>query len=349
VNHLFSLKQSIYTKLPLNWLLAACCMVLLGCSEQPSEANKTYLSRLSNTLQAPEPHTKPLQQLALVKPVEALQPAIKIGITELAGISQCKLNVLISEHNNQLGKTATAASQLKYQIDFIQSAQNCLNTLDKQSNVHSKITAAKNQKQTQLTHYFNNVLYSEPELSSTWQLTGQELSTQPAGFSDTVEALKKLTTIKHQIETKKSMAINSDDILSALEPLNRYKFDQQLIQAAREQISLNHTATQFVNSLVVEDICPKGKNKQQAKIVSNIFNKYYLKQIQPYQAQLSGYLETLQPLYMQLWFNQAVSSEAVNALLDPNSNNLLAQLKASAKEHVIWWQKFYKTCEISPI
>ena len=76
------------------------------------------------------------------------------------------------------------------------------------------------------------------------------------------------------------MAINSDDILSALEPLNRYKFDQQLIQAAREQISLNNTATQFVNSLVVEDICPKGKNKQQAKIVSNIFNKYYLKQIQ---------------------------------------------------------------------
>jgi len=349
VNHLFSLKQSIYTKLPLNWLLAACCMVLLGCSEQPSEANKTYLSRLSNTLQTLEPHTKPLQQLALVEPVEALQPAIKIGITELAGISQCKLNVLISEHNNQLGKTATAASQLKYQIDFIQSAQNCLNTLDKQSNVHSKIAAAKTQKQTQLAHYFNNVLYSEPELSSTWQLTGQELSTQPAGFSDTVEALKKLTTIKHQIETKKSMAINSDDILSALEPLNKYKFDQQLIQAAREQISLNHTATQFVNTLTLEDICPKGKNKQQAKIVSNIFNKYYLKQIQPYQAQLSGYLETLQPLYMQLWFNQAVSSEAVNTLLDPNSNNLLSQLKASAKEHVIWWQKFYKTCEISPI
>jgi len=326
-----------------------CCILLFGCSEQPSEANKTYLSRLSSTLQVPKPNTNPLQQLTLVEPVEALQPAIKIGITELAGISQCKLNVLISEHNNQLGKTATAASQLKYQIDFIQSAQNCLNSLDKQSKIYNKIAAAKTQKQAQLTQFFNNMLFSEPELNSSWQLTGQELSTQPAGFSDTVEGLKKLTTIKQLIENQNSMAINSDDILSALEPLNRYKFNQQLIQAAREQISLNHAATQFVNTLTLEDICPKGKNKQQAKIVSNIFNKYYLKQIQPYQAQLSGYLETLQPLYVQLWFNQAISSEEVNALLDPNAKNLLAQLKSSAKEHVIWWQKFYKTCEISPI
>jgi len=349
VNHLFSLNQSITTTLPLKWLLAVCCILLFGCSEQPSEANKTYLSRLSSTLQVPKPNTNPLQQLTLVEPVEALQPAIKIGITELAGISQCKLNVLISEHNNQLGKTATAASQLKYQIDFIQSAQNCLNSLDKQSKIYNKIAAAKTQKQAQLTQFFNNMLFSEPELNSSWQLTGQELSTQPAGFSDTVEGLKKLTTIKQLIENQNSMAINSDDILSALEPLNRYKFNQQLIQAAREQISLNHAATQFVNTLTLEDICPKGKNKQQAKIVSNIFNKYYLKQIQPYQAQLSGYLETLQPLYVQLWFNQAISSEEVNALLDPNAKNLLAQLKSSAKEHVIWWQKFYKTCEISPI
>ncbi len=349
MNHLFSLKQSKNNTLPLSWLLAVCCAFLIGCTEQPSEANKTYLSRLSNTLQVPEPNTNSLQQLSLVAPTSTFQPAIKIGITELAGISQCKLNVLISEHNNQLGKTATAASQLKYQIDFIQSAQNCLNTLDKQSKIYNKIAAAKTQKQAQLTQFFNNTLYNEPELNRTWQLTGQELSTQPAGFSDTVEALKKLTTIKQQIETQNSIAINSSDILLALEPLNRYKFDQQLIQAAREQISLNHTATQFVNTLTLEDICPKGKNKQQAKIISNIFNKYYLKQIQPYQAQLSGYLETLQPLYVQLWFNQAVSSEEINALLDPNAKNLLAQLKSSAKEHVIWWQKFYKTCEISPI
>ena len=349
MNHLFSLKQSINNTLPLSWLLAVCCVFLFGCSEQPSEANKTYLSRLSNTLQVPKKNTNSLQQLTLIEPVEALQPAIKIGITELAGISQCKLNVLISEHNNQLGKTATAASQLKYQIDFIQSAQNCLNSLDKQSKIYNKIAAAKTQKQAQLTQFFNNMLFSEPELNSSWQLTGQELSTQPAGFSDTVEGLKKLTTIKQLIENQNSMAINSDDILSALEPLNKYEFNQQLIQAAREQISLNHAATQFVNTLTLEDICPKGKNKQQAKIVSNIFNKYYLKQIQPYQAQLSGYLETLQPLYVQLWFNQAVSSEEINALLDPNAKNLLAQLKSSAKEHVIWWQKFYKTCEISPI
>lgn len=331
-------------------LLLICCVAVVGCSEQPSDANKTYLSRLSSTLQTTAPQPEPLKQLDLVAPRSDLQPTIKIGITELAGISQCNLNILISEHNNQLGKTATPASQLKYQLDFIQSAQSCLQTLDKKSNVYNKITSAKQQKQSQLSRYFNHVLYGEPELKRTWQLTSQELKTEPAGFSETLAALKMLNGIKHHIEKNNLEAINSDHILSALEAFNRYNFNQQLIQATREQIILNRNATQFVNSIALESICPKGKNKQHAIIVSNIFNKFYLKQIQLYQAQLTGYLEILQPLYKQLWFEQPITSDEINRLLDTSSDaNLIAQLKSSAKEHVIWWQNFYKTCELSPI
>ncbi|MEI8641359.1 DUF3080 family protein [Pseudoalteromonas sp. Hal099] len=45
---------------------------------------------------------------------------------ELASLSHCKLSLLISEHNNQLGKTAGHAGVLKYQIEFVQNAQQCL-------------------------------------------------------------------------------------------------------------------------------------------------------------------------------------------------------------------------------
>lgn len=87
-----------------------------------------------------------------------------------------------------------------------------------------------------------------------------------------------------------------------------------------------------------------------ATIVSNVFQKYFLKEIQPYQANLAGYLETLLPLYNQLWFDQAITNKQLNTLIALDSqNNLLNQLKGSAKKHVTWWQNFYKTCEISPI
>ena len=95
---------------------------------------------------------------------------------------------------------------------------------------------------------------------------------------------------------------------------------------------------------------PVGKNKDKAKIMNNIFQKFYLSQIQPYQAQLIGFLEVLQPLLNQLWYQERVTTNEINQLIKANSNtNLLNQLKSSAKQHVIWWQEFYKTCEISPI
>ncbi|PLT23642.1 DUF3080 family protein, partial [Pseudoalteromonas sp. MelDa3] len=266
------------------------------------------------------------------------------------GISQCKLNVLISEHNNQLGKTASAAGQLKYQINFIKSAQVCLNTLDKNSPSYTKILAAKNYKETHLMHFFNTMLFKEPELNRTWQLTSNELTTEPAGFSDTVLALKQLVLIKQQIKAKEFSEINSNSIFSALEQLNKFQFNQALIQSVRKQVVLNNNATQFVKTLNFNTLCPQGKNNKNAKIISNVFQKFYLKEIQPYQAQLTGYLEALQPLYNELWFNESISSPQINNLVKTDSaSNLLNLLKSSAKKHVVWWQVFYKTCEISPI
>lgn len=353
--NLLKLMRSIKTrKLSLKTLptamLVMCFLTLNGCNKAPSNVNATYIERLSNTVNANTTKPMPLKQLSLVTPLSIEESNLTLGIVELAGINQCKLSVLISEHNNQLGKTASAAGQLKYQINFIKSAQVCLNTLDKNSPIHKKILAAKNYKQTHLIYFFNAMLFKEPELNRTWQLTANELTSEPAGFSDTLHALKQLVLIKQQINAKEFDEINSDSIFNALEQLNKFRLNQALIQSARKQIVLNNNATQFVKTLNLNTLCPQGKNNKNAKIISNIFQKFYLKQIQPYQAQLTGYLEALQPLYNELWFNESISSPQINNLVKTDSHsNLLNLLKSSAKNHVIWWQGFYKTCEISPI
>ncbi|WP_231612806.1 DUF3080 family protein [Pseudoalteromonas sp. NZS11_1] len=331
-------------------MLVMCFLTLTGCNKPRSSINATYIERLSSTVNTSTTEPVPLKQLPLLQPTPIAQSDLTLSIVELAGISQCKLNVLISEHNNQLGKTASAAGQLKYQINFIKSAQVCLNSLDKNSPSYTKILAAKNYKQIHLMHFFNIMLFKEPELNRTWQLTSNELTTEPAGFSDTVYALKQLVLIKQQINAKEYSEINSDSIFSALEQLNKFQFNQALIQSARKQVVLNNNATQFVKTLNFNTFCPQGKNNKNAKIISNVFQKFYLKEIQPYQAQLTGYLEALQPLYNELWFNESISSPQINNLVKTGStSNLLNLLKSSAKKHVVWWQGFYKTCEISPI
>ncbi|XQF90348.1 DUF3080 family protein [Pseudoalteromonas espejiana] len=331
-------------------LTALCFFALAGCTKAPSNSNKTYIERLSNTLQTPKPQLNKLTTISpLLLPEKALNNTT-ISLIELAGLSHCKLSILISEHNNQLGKTAGHAGILKYQIDFIQNAQQCLATLKPSSKIYKTLLSAKNNKEQSLNHYFNLMLYNETELKNSWQASSAELSSSPAGFSDTVEAMQQLVAIKYNIETKQYLKISSTDIFKALEILNKYRFNQQLINTARLQIAFNNSATQFVNTQRLADICPLGKNKKTANIVSNVFQKFYLGEIQPYQANLAGYLETLLPLYHQLWFNQPVTNKQINALIDSSSKtNLLNQLKMSAKSHVTWWQKFYKTCEISPI
>ncbi|WP_273047078.1 DUF3080 family protein [Pseudoalteromonas sp.] len=350
MNHSLLSKLTIKHSLPAVMLLLVSAFVLVNCSKAPSSINNTYTARLSSTLNTSSITATPLEQLKLIKPTTVSEDKITVSIVELAGLTHCELNVLISEHNNQLGKTATAASQLKYQINFIQSADNCLNTLDDNTSTYKKINDAKNQKQTHLIHYFNSMLFKEPELNRTWLLTSNELSTHPAGFSDTVEALTQLVTIKKHIKSQQFSEIKTDSLFNALEQLNKYRFNQALIQSARQQIVLNNSATQFIKTISFDHICPTGKNKKEAKIMSNVFQKYYLTHIQPYQAQLTGYLEVLQPLYNQLWFEETVTSKQINNLLKKGSpNNLLNQLKNSAVDHVVWWQKFYKTCEINPI
>lgn len=325
-------------------------VLLTSCTKAPSSVNDTYLQRLANTLNLESDEPPPLVPLKLNSPPVLNKAKITLGIVELAGISRCNLNVVISEHNNQLGKTATAAGRLKYQIDFIQEAEQCLSTLEIDSPVYKKINEAKEQKQAHLMHYFNLMLFKEPELNRTWSLTSSELSSKAAGFSDTQDALNKLITIKNQIKSNDFNKINTDNIYSALEQLNKFRFNQILIQSVRQQIVLNHLATQLVTTLNLDEMCISGRNKKTAKIISNVFQKFYLDQIQPYQASLTGYLEVLQPMYYQLWFEQSVTPEQINKLLAPNSqHNLLNQLKTSAVDHVVWWQKFYKTCEISPI
>ncbi|MEL0634494.1 DUF3080 family protein [Pseudoalteromonas carrageenovora] len=346
-----SIKASIFSNdTALVALLILFSFLLVGCNKAPSDTNKTYVERLSSTLDVAAIEPNLLKQLSLLPPSPLEKNNITLSIVELAGISHCKLNVLISEHNNQLGKTASAAGKFKYQIHFIQSAQICLNSLDKNSPIFSKIQKAKTYKQTHLMHYFNTMLFKERELNQTWQLTSTELNKEPAGYSDTLHALKQLVTIKEQISTQQFNSINANAIFSALEQLNKYQFNQALIQSARMQVVLNNSATDFVKTLDLNDLCPVGKNNKKAKIISNVFQKFYLKDIQPYQAQLTGYLEKLQPLYKELWFGQSITSESINNLIKPKSNtNLLNLLKSSAKNHVIWWQRFYKTCEISPI
>jgi len=330
--------------------MLASIVLTTGCSEQPSDTYHEYQSRLANALSSPIPAYAELTNIKLNPQPLISQTQLNVSILQLAQLNSCALSTLIAEHNSQLGKVATPATKLIYQIEFIKAAPTCLRTLDKASNSYQKILAALHHKQAQLPAYFTQFLYAEAELKQSWQLTHYELDTNLNGLVETELALQQLANIKNQISAEQYQQINTHHIYKSLEQLNRFNFNQALITAVRKQTRLNNVTTNYLADIDLTSLCNPIKNKKQAQIVNNVFKKYYLAQLQPYQAQLTGALERLMPYYRALWLQNTYVDKALVPMLKPNHpHTLLNGLKQSAKEHVIWWQRFYKTCEISPI
>ncbi len=353
MNHLFNNFKTVsgkHKRVFIYLTMLVSILLTTACSEQPSDTYHEYQSRLANALSSPVPTNAQLTNIKLNPQLLLSQTQLNVSILQLAQLSSCALSTLIAQHNSQLGKVATPATKLIYQIEFIKTAPTCLRTLDKTSNSYQQIQAALHYKQAQLPAYFMQFLYAEAELKQSWQLTHYELDTNLNGLVETELALQQLANIKNQITAEQYQQINTHHIYKSLEQLNRFNFNQALITAVRKQTQLNNVTTNYLADIDLTSLCNPIKNKKQAQIVSNVFKKYYLTQLQPYQAQLTGALERLMPLYRALWLQSDHVDNALAPMLQPTkSNNLLNGLKQSAKEHVIWWQKFYKTCEISPI
>ncbi|MBU77277.1 MAG: hypothetical protein CMK63_09810 [Pseudoalteromonadaceae bacterium] len=329
----------------LNSIIALVCVALIACTPSSGDVNQTYAQRLNNVLKTEgfklsKPSTLIVKHFAYDDEDKAT-----IGMLELAQLRQCKLATLIAEHNNQLGKTATPANVLSYQIKFIQSANKCLESIDEQDELFEKIKLTAAKKQANLANYFKAMLFNETEFKQSWQLSSTYIDENTSGFSETVSALEQIAKLNNQINTGKINDIEPDKIISQLEVLNRFKYNKLLISAARAQTHYNQQLTELLMQYTNDELCPANKNKQKAQTLSNVFKKFYLEQLQPYQSFLVGRLETLQPLYHQIWRDTEMSP-----LVDSESNEaILRNLKRSAKSHVTWWQGFYRACEISPL
>jgi len=324
---------------------------MAGCTEQPRDIHLEYQNRLSNIVNKPQVKAEKLSNISQPMLEQLNESKISVGVLQLAQLNKCALSTLIAEHNSQLGKLATPASKLIYQIEFIKAAPACLKILDETSNTYQQINASLIDKKTLLTKHFKHFLYNDVELKKTWQLTHYELGTNFNGLVETELALKRIATIKEQIDARNYQDINTQHIYKSLEQLNHFNFNQALITASRNQTHLNDLTTNYLkNNIELNTLCDPLKNKKQAQVISNIFKKFYLEQLQPYQSQLTGALERLMPYYQTLWGDSIDNQDNLsNLLLDKSTDNLLNRLKESAKHHVVWWQGFYKQCEISPI
>jgi len=330
------------------WLLISCLLILSACTEHAVDINEDYKARLNTVLgDAPD---KPELNNIPAPVVSQLKSQFQISILELGSLGHCKLSNIVAKRNNQLGKTQVASERLKYQIQFIQFANECLDDpLTKDKALKDTLRSAVLEKQKNLMSEFDYMLFNEAELKALLQLTSDLLPADSNKYSSasTLEALDILVSIRAQILEQEFNSIDTSSITSSLEKLHQNRFIRQLLSSAQLQIAYNQQFTTWVSGFdYMNSVCRKGKSKKDAQILNTIFNKFYLNKVQGYQADLTGQLEKVSPLLFSLWQTYPKLAEIVDI---DNKRSLLNQLKQTSKSHVIWWQNFYKACDIRPL
>lgn len=340
-------------------LIFSTLILLGGCSDPPSKRYNEYQYRLGKYL--------PVEQQSQVRlspwrgfDSEPLPPSQSISLLALADINHCRLASHIAAHNNQLGKLASASERFKYHIRFIQLVDPCLEHNQSTGLSAELRSALQTEKRFKIAHAklaFNLMLSREPELNRLFTLAAAELDfNEQAGRAQSAEALTLLADIAKAIAEGNWHAIDVNTLTPALAKLNGNDYVRKLLTSARKQIALNNQLTSQLEQVsLTAEICPPGRHSDAASILHNIFNLFFIKELQGYQGQLSGALEEFTPLLTQVWQFSGKNEdgediEAKRAIVGTQEQaNLLAQLKASSRNHVRWWQGFYAQCDISPV
>ncbi|MEO2279262.1 DUF3080 family protein [Pseudoalteromonas pernae] len=335
-------------------LIFSTMMMLVGCAEQPTDVHEEYRHRLAKFVSI-----APTSDVALESwpqfDYSEVAPSTTISLIQLGQLNHCQLAGHIASHNNQLGKVATPSELFKYHIRFIQLVEPCLKhpkTIHLNADLKQALADARTQKVHMASVYFNNILAREPELTRMTTLSASQLGfEEQAGKVQSQEALELLAQIADNIEAENFNAIDPVELTSALSSLNNNDYVRKLLTSTRAHIALNNALTLALEDInISENICPPNRANSDTVILHNIFNMFYIKQLQPYQAHLSGDLQRLTPLLARIWqFMPDTDNPKTRVFGSIQRTSLLQQLKQASKNHVLWWQNFYKQCDIKPV
>ncbi|WP_170268902.1 DUF3080 family protein [Pseudoalteromonas ruthenica] len=337
----------------LRLLLIFSLVVLAGCAEGPEQVHEEYRARLAKFLPINEAHTLTVERWPEFS-AEPLDSGVRMGILELGQLGHCQLATDIAGRNNQLGKVATASERFKYHLRFLQQVNACLNHPDSETLSPSLIAALEQEKQFKtrtLGQAFNNLLAQEKELKHLFTFSRNALDfDEQAGRVNSQSALTQLANIADNLAQHNVEDIDTEQLTQALEQLNRSDYIAKLLRATREQIALNNALSAELERIKLPgDICAAHKNNRNSMIVHNIFNKFYIGQLQGFQSHLAGRLQQLQPIFTRILQFQPDDSHIKVQLLGTHGEpSLLAELKTSSRRHVTWWQAFYKHCDLTP-
>lgn len=335
--------MNILKALQLNVCIAVTCITLAGCKDTAGTAElNNYQQRLNRVLAIDSPATKPLPsptfpaKSALQQPL----PELRIDLLDAFATRSCGLDMLIAERNSSMGKVFTVSKRLNYELRFLATLQQCLQH-DWQEPLKSQLLAVYQQKQQSIMVAFYNMLQTEDTLRKRWLAASKGIKTGDAnGFNESLAALQQLVQLKQHITQQDWYSASQEDPEQALATLYRYAFLSELQFSLRYANNWFSTVNPYLLAIDPASLCPRG-NTEQLTILSTVFRKYFINEVQAYLAELSRYQQQSWPLIYTLY-----QDSLMLPVLEERLQNQAEQLQQQLLLHVAWYQRLNQQCPV---
>jgi hypothetical protein len=323
---------------------------LAGCSDKtPIESSmEKYAARMANVLEIESINIKypNLSTNSDRLPRKADMTSVTsdpISLITLSKLNQCGLGSIIAERNTTLGKTQLPSSRLIWESKFLQQ----LNYCSKQSleeSISLTITDILLSKNTSWESQWSFFVQQSDAIRQSLQQNVKLIQGQNDGIASTVAALNYI----HKLNTfhiNNEHSISTSELESHLQNLQIHKLPAAVWRTQRYVEDNLRQLTHWLENNINLETCSSDKQFQQKAIyLRNVFELFFVTEIQPIASALNNYLYQINPIVNTLVKHQAINQQFSNWVSKRADDS---SYKQSFQTHIDFWQRFFKACEFS--
>lgn len=321
-------------------LLSSLC-TLTACLEQ-DEARaqfENYHTRLANVLDTEPLALESSPYIALPRKRDLVVPLedVRMGVLDAYELRECGLFQLIAERNSILGKVQDAFHRLSYETQLLATITSCLAGIESES-LRNQLLDVQQQKQAQYPKvYLNTVTGSDAWRQQLTPISATMIAPDaPFPHSEALLAINSFSGITN----------NNGDITALQEPIEKQRYLGTLFYSLDESRRWLEATTKQLYRDDASVICGQNRNPTRLNYLRNVFDKFFVGEIQPYLAKLNALYLDAQPALEQL--NQStIGQNAFDAYRKAYfAGDHYRAFRHAVKDHVQYWQQLFKRCDI---
>ncbi|QSP96575.1 DUF3080 domain-containing protein [Marinobacter salinisoli] len=282
-------------------------------------------------------------------------PELEMGMLDFLSLYGCELQFVVGEKNSVMGRVMQPLNRLRYELRFIEAAQECLPETDNED-LAAELADAIDSKKASLPIAVWNATWGAEEVETLFTLA------------------KGQYPVAAEENPVSDLALDAEQLNEAVSDLlaGRLSVDLDFAGGVQQRWQAEYRAGQLINSAVLvatrlndatslirarldeRPLCLNGQPNNQSDIVKSMFFSVYIEQIQPYLSDLQrARVALLEPLARLAEIQKPVMPESFSDwsrthLSQSSEEGVWYQLDEAIATHTQSWQQLLGQCGLRP-